>query len=178
MMRPLLLLLSVLLLCPTSFSGAQTPDSKPAAPPSCPSPEYRQFDFWAGTWDVTNPKGDYVGSNRIEKILGGCALLENWTGKGAVRGTSLNMYDAADGKWHQFWVDNSGGRLDLSGEFKDGRMILAGTVPSSDGTGQPVQHRISWEKLDDNRVRQLWESSTDGGKTWSVAFDGMYVRKG
>jgi hypothetical protein len=25
-------------------------------------------------------------------------------------------------------------------------------------------------------VRQLWETSTDDGKTWTVAFDGIYRR--
>jgi len=25
-------------------------------------------------------------------------------------------------------------------------------------------------------VRQLWESSSDGGRTWTVLFDGHYVR--
>jgi hypothetical protein len=25
-------------------------------------------------------------------------------------------------------------------------------------------------------VRQLWESSTDGGRTWNVVFDGWYSR--
>jgi len=29
----------------------------------------------------------------------------------------------------------------------------------------------------DGTVRQLWEQSVDGGKTWSVAFDGLYTRK-
>jgi len=27
-------------------------------------------------------------------------------------------------------------------------------------------------------VRQFWESLRDEGKTWSVAFDGVYHRKG
>jgi hypothetical protein len=26
-------------------------------------------------------------------------------------------------------------------------------------------------------VRQVWESSTDGGKTWTVAFDGTYTAR-
>ena len=28
-----------------------------------------------------------------------------------------------------------------------------------------------------DRVRQLQEQSADGGKTWSVSFDGLYTRK-
>ena len=29
---------------------------------------------------------------------------------------------------------------------------------------------------DPNRMRQRWESSSDAGKTWTVASDGVYVR--
>ena len=37
--------------------------------------------------------------------------------------------------------------------------------------------RITWERLPDGRVRQLWESSKDGGTTWTVAFDGYYAKR-
>ena len=30
---------------------------------------------------------------------------------------------------------------------------------------------------DPDRVRQHWESSSDGGTTWTTAFDGVYVRQ-
>ena len=37
------------------------------------------------------------------------------------------------------------------------------------------QQRITWTPAADRSVRQLWESSTDRGKTWTVLFDGRYV---
>ena len=37
--------------------------------------------------------------------------------------------------------------------------------------------RITWTPLDGGRVRQHWESTTDGGKTWVTAFDGLYTRR-
>ena len=36
---------------------------------------------------------------------------------------------------------------------------------------------ITWSLEPDASVRQVWESSTDGGTTWTVAFDGRYVKK-
>ena len=36
---------------------------------------------------------------------------------------------------------------------------------------------IRWEPLEGGDVRQVWRSSRDGGETWSVAFDGRYVRE-
>jgi hypothetical protein len=37
-----------------------------------------------------------------------------------------------------------------------------------------MQNRITWTPHPDGSVRQLWEQSTDEGKTWQVAFDGLY----
>src|SRR3970282_1522072 len=35
---------------------AGLPGQEAAAP--CSAPEYRQFDFWLGEWEVTNPSGE------------------------------------------------------------------------------------------------------------------------
>src|SRR5262245_30372918 len=43
-------------------------------------PHAREFDFWLGEWEVRNPKGRVVGHSRIEAILGGCVILEDWSG--------------------------------------------------------------------------------------------------
>ena len=39
-----------------------------------------------------------------------------------------------------------------------------------------MQQRITWTPASDGSVRQLWELSSDAGKTWTVLFDGRYVR--
>jgi len=144
---------------------------------ACSAPEYRNFDFWVGTWEVRGADGELAGTNRIERILGGCALQENWTGRRGMVGTSLNAYDAMDGKWHQTWVDSNGLRLDLAGEYASGRLTLQGEGPSLREPRRRVLHRITWSRLpEDGRVRQLWETSRDQGLTWEVVFDGAYVR--
>ena len=85
------------------------------------------------------------------------------------------LYDSAKGKWQQTWVDNTGNLLELYGEFKDGVMRLTGENVRS---GKKTLQRLSFFPLEKDRVRQLWEQSQDDGKTWSVAFDGLYIRKG
>ncbi len=55
-------------------------------------------------------------------------------------------------------------------------MVMSGERPARDGSGM-VRHRISWTPGEDGSVRQLWEASKDGGATWNVLFDGLYVRK-
>ena len=148
----------------------------PASPPPCSRAEHRQFDFWLGEWEVRDAKGARLGANTITRILGGCALHESWRGAKGMKGTSVNVFDAARSVWHQTWVDDRGGLLVLEGRLEGGRMVLEGKSPQPQG-GE-VRNRITWEKVSGGRVRQLWESSSDGGATWSVAFDGIYEPAG
>ena len=148
---------------------------QPARPPACTSAEHRQFDFWIGNWDVTLPNGKYAGTNRIEPILTGCVLRESWSGAGGMHGTSYNIYDATSHRWHQTWVDDVGSLLELNGTFRDGRMVLIGEQKSDSGA---TLQRITWTPNGKGEVRQLWEASSDGGKTWAVQFDGLYRKKG
>ncbi len=142
----------------------------PPAPAGCAASESHQFDFWIGDWNVVDPAGKVAGHNRIEAIVGGCALAEHWDGAAGGHGVSYNAYDAPTKTWQQFWVDARGGVLHLSGGLDGKKMVLRSTRP-----GAHVD-RISWTPNDDGTVRQLWESSEDGGKTWTTAFDGRYER--
>ena len=154
---------------PPSDGPAATP-----APRPCSAAEYRQFDFWLGEWDVVE-KGKPAGTNRITSILGGCALREEWKGISGLTGTSLNMWDSGKRRWYQTWVDDKGNVLLLSGGRQGAKMVLEGDSP--DGKGGTVRNRISWSPLAAGHVRQVWETSVDGGKTWETAFDGDYGLK-
>ncbi len=142
---------------------------------ACADQEHRQFDFWIGDWDVTTPAGAAAGRNEIEPILGGCALKESWTGARGMSGSSYNAYDRRKGQWHQTWVDDNGSVLQLDGRFADGKMVLSGET--RDTAGARVINRITWNEIEPGVVRQLWETSGDGGKSWSVAFDGRYRKR-
>ena len=161
----------VLVLLAAGSLHAQTP-----AP--CSATEYRQFDFWLGDWDVVGPNGNPAGTNSISRILGGCVLQEHWKGAGGGEGMSFNTYDASRHLWHQTWVDDHGSLLELDGALAEGRMVLSGTTAAR--RGGSVLNRITWSRLDDtgSRVRQLWETSSDGGKTWTTSFDGTYRKRG
>jgi hypothetical protein len=143
--------------------------------PACTRAEFHQFDFWIGEWTVTRPDGGRAGQSRIEPILGGCVLRESWTGARGLHGTSYNIYDVTRRRWHQTWVDDRGTLLILEGGFVDGRMILEGV--STDTAGRRQRQRITWQQTAPGRLRQLWESSSDDGATWAVAFDGRYVKR-
>jgi len=165
--------LPMLLFAVLGPAAAHAENSVAAAKP-CTSPSHRQFDFWIGTWNVTQA-GKVAGQNKIESILNGCALMESWQGTGGVTGHSLNIYDSTREVWHQTWVDSTGSLLTLEGRFKDGAMVLEGVA--TDEKGVKARQRITWTAASANEVRQLWQSSVDAGKTWKTEFDGLYRRQ-
>lgn len=152
-----------------------SPAPPPPPPPACREARHRQLDFWVGDWDVFLPDGKLAGRNTITREFDDCVVQEHWTGAKGMTGSSFNLYDAATGRWHQTWVDSGGTFLQLSGALEGNVMALDGVVPGPAGT--VVQHALRLEPLGDGRVRQLWRTSTDGGKTWAVVFDGTYVRR-
>lgn len=147
----------------------------PKRPPPCMSDQHRQFDFWVGEWDVTDPAGKPAGRSRIESKLDGCVMHEHWFGTGGSVGESFNLYNRQTGRWEQYWVDNGGNRLHLKGGLDGGAMVLEGVQDVPDPkTGLAQHERIRWTPNPDGSVRQSWETSTDGGKTWATSFDGLY----
>ena len=179
----LLRTLSVLafsLIVSSAASAADAPPPPPAPPKpgaACVAGHFRDFDFWVGDWDVYGPKGQKVGTSHITRILGDCVIAEHWLGGGGVEGRSHNMYAANQDRWTQFWVDNGGNSLILHGGLQDGAMVLVGDQPDPK-TGKIDRQRITWSRLPNGIVRQLWDTSSDGGKTWTVAFDGRYQPAG
>lgn len=178
-MTPRLGVVVLALLGSLSNLPAQTtapPTPLPSAPPPCASAEHRQFDFWIGEWEVRQPGGQAAGTNRITSIHRGCALREEWSGRSGFTGSSLNGYDASTGRWRQTWIGSDGLVLLLEGGMTNGSMEMLGSTVGANGV--KTLNRIRWTPLDGTtRVRQLWETSVDGGKTWSVTFDGQYRRK-
>lgn len=145
------------------------------AKPCSVQPLNRQFDFWVGEWNVLSTQGgQQIGQSSVQLILGDCVVFENWTGAGGYTGKSFNFYNTQKSKWQQTWVDAVGGSVELTGEYKDGKMFYTG---ESVVQNVKTMHRLTFFNLPNNRVRQFWETSTDGGKTWTVSFDGTYVRK-
>jgi hypothetical protein len=133
------------------------------------APRLREFDFWLGSWRVSNRKtGEELGSSRVESVLGGRVLHEHWSGADGFRGESFNIFDKDRQCWHESWVGDNGSLLLLDGGMRDGSMDLQGISP--DG----AQQRIRWWPQPDRSVLQLWESSGDGGQTWECRFEGLY----
>jgi hypothetical protein len=144
---------------------------------TCDNPKFHEFDFWMGKWTVYKSGTDTIaGYNEITAVAGGCSLFENYrNADGRFTGCSLNKYDLANGKWQQFWVDNTGTTLHIKGGYANNKMVMENEDTRNDGK-TITKNKITWFKNTDGTVRQLWEQSTDGGKNWMAVFDGLYKK--
>ena len=166
-MNKLLLLLTIITF---SSVSAQTNNCK------CCTENHSEFDFWIGTWIVTNPDGTVAGRNVINKIQDQCIIRENWTSaKGKYTGTSNNFYNSITRQWEQIWIDNQGESLHLKGNRVGNQMILQ-TDEEQNKEGNPFYHRITWTLNNDGSVRQLWETIINK-KDITIAFNGLYKKQ-
>jgi len=152
-------------------AGHAATDSAEGAPKSafCSAPEYRQFDFWAGEWDVFDVGSrTQVAHARVDLILDGCVLREDYQGSDGHQGQSFSIYDATRKVWHQSWVTNRGELLMIEGIFEGGAIVLAG---EDHAKGSLV--RGEWRPENGN-VREIAVTSNDGGKTWKPWFDLLF----
>jgi hypothetical protein len=142
---------------------------------NCCNETHSEFDFWIGSWTVTNPDGIVAGTNIIDKIQDNCVLRENWTSATpGTTGTSHTFYNATKQQWEQIWIDNQGGSLHLKGNRIGNQMILKTDVAKNQN-GESFYHRVTWTKNDNGTVRQYWETIKNN-KNITVAFDGLYKK--
>ena len=164
----------------SAISAGAAFGQNPPQPPPCSSEQAKQFDFWVGTWDLewTDAKGNKLkGTNTINKILGGCVIEENFSTGGSqpYLGKSHSLYDVKSGLWKQTWVDSGGAYIDLTGEFKDGRMILR--REGTDQKGNKALFRMIFSNIQKDSFLWDWESSSDEGKTWTTNWKINYKRR-
>ena len=137
------------------------------------APEHRQFDFWLGEWDV-EANGQRIARSSIQLVLDECAIFENYEGGGGYSGKSFSVWSSGPKRWEQHYVDTAGGSRFWSGHLENGKMVM---TTEFERNGAKVLNRMTYSKEGPDRVRQLIETSLDGGKTWAPGYDGMYVRR-
>ena len=140
-----------------------------AAPPSCEdSALHRQFDFWAGDWNVYDAGGSLAGSNTIEAGAGGCVLHEHWTDANGGTGHSLNWADNDTGAWRQLWVGPRY-QIDYSGGLNaSGAMILEGVITYGRPEGPAsFDFRGAWIPQENGQVIQYFQQFDPASDTWT-----------
>jgi hypothetical protein len=148
----------------------------------CSKPQFRQFDFWVGEWEAFATNGNKAGESKISVLLDSCVILEEWTSAGAQQGLiyagkSFNSYNSATKQWQQTWTDNTGNTTEfLRGEGSEGKIIYYADKVGGPN-GKSFMRRLTFTKLNNDKVRQLGERSDDNGKTWTTEYDLEYRRK-
>ncbi len=149
---------------------------------SVDAPPDRQFDFWLGTWKVNNRRlsadGIWQDSGEaraiIEPILGGRAIVEQWSGMvggGEVKGFSLRAYDSRRKKWIILlnWPGRrSQGFSTMEGTFRHGRGEFYPPGAIENGSRNLTRFTFCDPMPDSCRWDQA--TSSDGGGNWRTTW--------
>ena len=144
------------------------------------------FDFNIGVWHTHikrfldpfasgSESVELNGTVTVRKVWDGKAQLEEIEvdgPKGHWEGLTLFLYNPSAHQWSQSFVNSKVGTLSLSstnvGEFKDGRIVLAGQDNTvSDKT---ILVRAVWSDIKPDSHQYEESYSNDGGTTWVRSF--------
>jgi len=142
---------------------------------SCNSPEHRQFDFWLGDWDAYDASDDKTPAAHIviTHALDGCVIREAYDDPTGLKGENFSIYDESRKVWHQTWVTNRGQLLTIEGTKRGDGLFFEGAAIAN---GVNTLYRVVW-KPEGPGVREIAETSIDGGKTWKQWFDLRFRRR-
>ena len=121
---------------------------------------------------IDTASGGEVAHSSIEPASDGCAIRESYVqtvgpdGKPfRYLGTSYSALSRADGAWHQFYIDSNGNATSFTGGIEAGAMVLR------------TDNQRMTLRTEGARVRQIGETTKDGGKNWSPGYDLTYIRR-
>ena len=147
-----------------------------AEPAACgASSPTRQLDYWLGDWSVSSG-GAADSTSRVDLELDGCLVVEHWDDGKGHSGQNLFAYSTGDQGWRGLFADNKGRvHVFVNGHVSDERAEFLG--PSRGPNGEAVLNRIRLLRNNPHQLEQVWEKSTDDGKTWSTQFKLQYSAK-
>ncbi|MFT7517878.1 MAG: tetratricopeptide (TPR) repeat protein [Kiritimatiellia bacterium] len=136
---------------------------------------YQDLEFWTGTWEVRDAKGELAGTDTITRSQHGCALIETWQDARGWSGMSLNTFDPNTDVWRQHWVAETGTVANYTGKItQKSRFVLTGTESLANGEVRLVMSE--WMRLDngdlDFRIHRRGSETDEWEQTWH----GRYVR--
>jgi hypothetical protein len=140
------------------------------------NPDDRALDFWLGEWTIGAAGGAPNATSRVALELDKCLVVERWDGGRGHTGENFFAYSADDRSWHGLFADNEGRvHVFLEGTVKPGSAEFSG--PSRGPQGETVLNRVTIHRVSETQVEQVWQKSSDDGKTWTTAFRGEYTRR-
>lgn len=135
----------------------------------------KDLDFWLGDWTVTDTtpaSKNPPGTNSIRKLYGGKVIHENFK-MGKFEGQSWSVYNPQTKVWNQTWVDNNGGYIAMHSLRVNGNLAIQ-THPRK--AAPNALNRMVFTNVKPDSFTWIWESTTDGGKTWKLSWRLQYER--
>jgi tetratricopeptide (TPR) repeat protein len=142
--------------------------------PCLHKPEYGEFDFWVGEWEVRIPSGYLAARDTVTRSADGCVVEQHWEGTLGNSAVSYSFYDSAEEKWRQAWIVSGGLAGTMEGGLESGSMVLVGNAPAFPGSIA----RATWTPQPDGTVEFQTERSADQGATWTPTPRMTYHRVG
>lgn len=158
----------ILLAMPALGHSRPLRQSPPAA--TCSGPEFHQFDFWLGRWQVFGPTNKLSANVTVSSELGGCALIETWTplsAKNGHGGRGMSTYNTANQKWEYFWIASNAYTSYWTGELHGQSMQFTAMGPSA---GAAAMRHWNMTLMPDGRIQEQAFFSQDNGKTWKSQY--------
>ena len=139
-----------------------------AAPDDCTGPELKSFDFLVGEW----VEKDGAGKMRIEKILDGCGIREDWMLEG-FNAILVRTYDSSKGVWHLSFAAHDLEPQVWNGKLENGTWVF---YRDWELKGEKRRSRTFWKVTADGFVK-IVEQLNDDKKTWRLHDRSEFVRK-
>lgn len=92
-----------------------------------------------------------------------------------MKGTSLSVYNPQTKTWKQAWADNQGSYFDFTGVVENGQRIFQ-TEEQTLADGRTLIQRMRFYDIEQDTLTWDWESSFDGGVTWTLNWRIFYRR--
>jgi len=172
------LLLALVLATSSTVALAAEEEPKPSNSYCQDNKGFDEWDFWVGDWKVYSNTADrpYAGSNSITKHYANCLIKETWESAQGGGGFSINFYNPVRNQWRQVWVAN-GYSIDYTGGLNDqGQMVLEGEIDGYQKNSSQ-QFRGIWTPQENGDVIQRFEIHDAESDSWSVWFEGLYVKQ-
>lgn len=137
------------------------------------------FDFWVGEWKLSwqTPKGETkTGYNRIEKILDGKVIQENFADSASgFFGKSWSTWNPRTKEWRQVWTDNQGSFLEFTGQrYGD---TLAFAMKPAMVHGEMLVRRMIFYNITEDSFTWDWQSAPEESEEWKVNWRIWYERE-
>lgn len=149
----------------------------PPAPPCAQDPNFAQFEFLVGEWEVFG-KGQKSAEVSWQRTLNGCGLQQKWTSArpGGQNGVGLMTYSRLRSSPSYYYVGDQGSNtISDRAEVKSNDLTFLIRFPSPTGKGERTRRFRLTLQADGSILESSMAS--DAGGPWQPEFELVWRKK-